>query len=170
MNEFLVWFVACFMSTFGVAYFYCKLVDVEIRFRLIPFLIFIIGVFLITIVKYLNILNVSVISYFIYFPILFYSLQKLKFGKLVFYILLIYIYGIFLDLISMLLVTLMHNFTYFDIYGYMAQIILSLIIFIAFIIMANSKIIKNFTNNLFKKVEKISYFDFAFMSFVILVN
>lgn len=169
MNEFLVWFVACFMSTFGVAYFYCKLVDVEIRFRLIPFLIFIIGVFLITIVKYLNILNVSVISYFIYFPILFYSLQKLKFGKLVFYILLIYIYGIFLDLISMLLVTLMHNFTYFDIYGYMAQIILSLIIFIAFIIMANSKIIKNFTNNLFKKVEKISYFDFAFMSFVIFV-
>lgn len=169
MIEFLVWFVACFISTFGVAYFYCKLTDVEIHFRLIPFLIFVIGVFLITIVKYLNILNVSVISYFIYFPILFYSLKKLKFGKLVFYILLIYIYGIFLDLISMLIVTLIHNFIYFDMYGYIAQVVLSLIIFIAFVIMANSKVIKNFTNNLFKKVKKISYFDFTLISFAIFV-
>ena len=93
----------------------------------------------------------------------------MKFAKFIFYFFIIYLYGIFLDLISMLFVTLIHNFIYFDMYGYIAQIVLSLIIFIAFVIMANSKVIKNFTNNLFKKVKKISYFDFTLISFAIFV-
>ena len=148
MIEFLVWFVACFMSTMGFTYLYYKLTDTKICFKFVTFFIFVIGVFLITAIKYFNITTISSISYFIYFPILFYSIKKMKFAKFIFYIFIIYLYGIFLDLISMLFVTLIHNFIYFDMYGYIAQIVLSLIIFIAFVIMANSKVIKNFTNKL----------------------
>lgn len=169
MIDFLIWFAASFISTFGFTYLYYKLTDTKICFKFVTFFIFVIGVFLITAIKYFNITTISSISYFIYFPILFYSIKKMKFAKFIFYIFIIYLYGIFLDLISMLFVTLIHNFIYFDMYGYIAQIVLSLIIFIAFVIMANSKVIKNFTNNLFKKVKKISYFDFTLISFAIFV-
>ena len=169
MTEFLFWFIACAISTLGFAYFYYKLTDAtkKINFRIL--VVYILGVILISLIKYFNITFISVISYFLYFPILFYSINPMSFTKSLFYLVMIWVYGVFLDLISMVIVMFMQYVLDFDIYGYVSQIILSCLVFLMLVLLGKSKKFRNFTNNLYKKVQKINYFDFALISFAIFV-
>ena len=169
MTEFLVWLVACFMSTFGVAYLYYKLTDADRKITPKICLLFIVGITLIALVKYYNITFVSAISYFLYFPFLFYAIKYTSFTKFLFYLIIVWIYGVILDMISMLFVLFLQYIFDFNIYSYVSRIILSSIVFIMFIITARSTKFKTIVNNAYKKVQKINYFDFALVSFAIFV-
>ncbi len=169
MTEFLVWLVACFMSTLGVAYLYYKLTDADRKITPKICLLFIVGITLIALVKYYNITFVSAISYFLYFPFLFYAIKYTSFTKFLFYLIIVWIYGVILDMISMLFVLFLQYIFDFNIYSYVSRIILSSIVFIMFIITARSTKFKTIVNNAYKKVQKINYFDFALVSFAIFV-
>lgn len=169
MIEFLVWFVACFMSTMGFTYLYYKLLDADRKINIYVILVFIVGVFLITIVKSHNFSLLTAILYFLYFPILFYLIKSVSFGKMIYYLVIIWIYAIFLDFISMILFLPFHFAFGIDIYGEVACILMSAFVFVALIIMARSKKVKKITNNLYKKVSKVNYFDFALISFAVFV-
>ena len=169
MIEFLVWFVASFISTFGFTYMYYKISDSSKKITIPIILLFIFGVLLLTTLKYLNLTFISSISYFLYFSVLFYVINPITVSKLIFYLLIIWIYGIALDFISMLIFLPFHFVFDIDIYGEVACILMSSIVFIILIIMARSKKIKKFTNNLYKKVSKVNYFDFALISFAVFV-
>ena len=173
MNEFLVWFVACFMSTFGVAYLYYKLLNIEKKINFLIALIFFIGVLLITIVKSRGFSYLASIMFFIYFPILFYFLNPMPIKKLIFYLLMVWSYGIILDFISMLLFLPIYFLFDIDIYGSIACITMSAFVFVVFIIMAKTQLIKKFTDGFYNKISKINYFDFAlvlFAAFVLLTG
>lgn len=169
MTEFLLWTIPCFISTSGVAYLYYKLSDAKIKNWLLVIIVFALGVLFLSTIKYFDITLISPISYFLYFPFLFYVIKFSSLAKYLFYLVMIWIYGVFLDLISMIIVVFLQYILDFDIYGYTSRLALSGIVFILFIFMARSKIVKNFTYNLYKKVQKINYFDFALISFAIFV-
>ena len=169
MIEFLVWFVACFMSTMGFTYLYYKLLDADRKINIYVILVFIVGVFLITLVKSHNFSLLTAILYFLYFQFLFYLIKSVSFGKMIYYLVIIWIYAIFLDFISMILFLPLHFVFGIDIYGEVACILMSAFVFVALIIMARSKKVKKFTNNLYKKVSKVNYFDFALLSFAVFV-
>ena len=169
MIEFFVWFVACFMSTMGFTYLYYKLLDADRKINIYVILVFIVGVFLITLVKSHNFSLLTAILYFLYFPILLNLIKSVSFGKMIYYLVIIWIYAIFLDFISMILFLPLHFVFGIDIYGEVACILMSAFVFVALIIMARSKKVKKFTNNLYKKVSKVNYFDFALISFAVFV-
>lgn len=169
MIDFLIWFAASFISTFGFTYMYYKISDSSKKITIPIILLFIFGVLLLTTLKYLNLTFISSISYFLYFSVLFYVINPITVSKLIFYLLIIWIYGIALDFISMLLFLPFHFAFDIDIYGEVACILMSSIVFIILVIMARSKRVKKFTNNLYKKVSKVNYFDFALISFAVFV-
>ena len=84
MIEFLIWFVASLFSTFGYAYFYYNISDSKKSLNFKTILIFIFGALFLSIIKYYNLTILSVISYFLYCPFLFYSLNPLKYKKIYF--------------------------------------------------------------------------------------
>lgn len=169
MIKLFVWFIACLLSTFGVAYLYYALSNANKKINFFIFLLFIIGVLFLATLKYYNLMFVSSASYFLYFPFLFYAINSITPSKFVFYLLIIWIYGIALDFISMLIFLPFHFVFDIDIYGEVACILMSSIVFIILIIMAKRKKVKKFTNNLYKKVSKVNYFDFALISFAVFV-
>ncbi len=78
----IVWFLFCLMSTFGYTYLFCKLAELKLKLNLRIIIIFILGVLLLTFIKYFNLSIINFISYFIFFPILFYFLSKFNLKKL----------------------------------------------------------------------------------------
>ena len=170
MIKFLLWFVACFLSTLGFVYFYYKITDSHKKVNWLIIVIFIIGVVLISLVNYYNITYISSISYFVYYPLLFSLLNHLRFGKFLFYFISIWIIAVVLDVMSMLIALLFQYFFNFDIYSYVSRIVLSFLVFVLYVLLARSKNFKNFVNKLFKKLQKINYFDFSLVSFAIFLS
>ena len=169
MTEFLVLLVVCIISATGFIYVFINFSDASFIIKTKSLLIFIAGVLLLATAKYFKLDFLDFALYFIFYPIIFNSLNKLPLKKLVYYVLIIWMYGMILDFLSMLSVLLLQYVFTFDIYSYTSRIILTLIVFIILILIAKSETIKKFTNNIFKKVQAINYFDFALMSFVIFV-
>ena len=169
MNEFLVWFVACFMSTFGFTYLYYSLSNSTKKITAFLIFLFIFGVIFLALLKYWDLMYLSAISYFLYFPILFSFLNPISLNKFIFYLIIIWIYGIILDFISMLLFLPIHFLFGIDIYGSVACITMSAFVFVVFIIMAKTRLIKKFTDGFYNKISKINYFDFALVSFAVFV-
>lgn len=160
MIEFLVWLVACFMSTFGFAYLYYKLVKCN-HITLKTIITFIIGVVIITFIKYFDIKILSFSIFFIYYPILFYVMNPLPFKKLIYYVLVVWFLGIILDLLSMLFVSWLHKAFSFNLLGnwMIASISLSFIVFICLIIIAKIKKVSLLVEKLYNRLINIKYSD-----------
>ncbi len=169
MTEFLLWTIPCFISTLGFAYLYYNLVGADTKINICIIIVFVLGVLFLSTIKYFDLTFISPISYFLYFPFLFYVIKFSSLAKYLFYLVIIWIYAVFLDLISMIVVVFLQYILDFDIYGYASRLILSGVVFVLYILMAKNKKVKDFTYNLYKKVQKINYFDFALISFAIFV-
>ena len=170
MNKFVVYTIVSLISTFGLAYLYYKITEANKKINLKTVVVFIIGVLLITLVKYSNFAWLSAISYFLYFPFLFLILHYLSFGKFLFYFIIVWIIAVVVDVLSMLLVLLLQLFYEFDIYSYIARIVLSFFAVVAYILLARSRKFSNTLNNVYKKVRRINYFDFTLVAFAIFAS
>ncbi len=160
MLEFLVWFVACFISTFGFVYIYYKLTNADKKIDFKIGLVYILGIVFSAIVMYYDISYIRVISYFFFFPFIYYLINPLPKGKLIFYVIIIWVYGMILDLITMLILSLGYLIFDYNAYDNFFTIFPSLIICMMFIVLGNIKVIRKFTNYLYKCVCKIKYYDF----------
>ena len=169
MNEFLVWFVACFMSTFGFTYLYCKLSNIKPRISSLIVIWTIIGSLGLSFLRIFDLTLLSTAFYFVFYPILFDFLNKSSFNKQFFYTVVVWFCGIVLDIFSMVLVLFLKLFVDFDIYGYVSRINLTFVLLGLFIVLGNIKGFRSFINLLYVKVQKISYFDFALISFGVFV-
>lgn len=169
MIEFLVWFVACFISAIGFTFLYYKFSDSKKSMTFFTIVWTIVGSVGLALTRIYNFTFLGTISYFLFYPILFYKLNKIELKKLLFYVVIIWLYGVILDMISMIFAIFLQNIFNFDIYSYISRILLTCIVFAMFLILGNSKKIKSFTNSIYKKVQKINYFDFALVSFAIFV-
>ncbi len=169
MTEFLIWFIASFISTFGFSYLYYKISDSYVKINLKISIVFIIGVLFLSLVKYYDVTYLSAVSYFLFFPIFFFLINYESFAKYLFYLIFVWIYGVILDMFSMLFVLFLQHVLNFNIYSYISRLILSSFVFLLFIISAKSIKFKNLVNNIYKKVQRINYFDFALVAFAIFV-
>lgn len=163
--ELLVWFVVCFIATFGYTYLYYKLNDLEKMFNIKSSLVFLIGVIFSAYIQYYHIELIGNIAYFIFFPLIFYFMNSAPLKKIFYYVIMIWFYGMVLDLIAMLIVTLLNFFFTIDIYSSNFECILTTCLFIALVSVAQSKKLKLFTNNFYKKVFKVRFSDISLILF-----
>lgn len=169
MNEFLVFVFVSFISTFGVTYFYCKLCNIKPRISFLIIVWTIIGSLGLSFLRIFDLTLLSTAFYFVFYPILFNFLNKSSFNKQFFYTVVVWFCGIVLDIFSMVLVLFFDLFIDFDVYGYVSRINLTFVLLGLFIILGNIRGFRSFINLLYVKVQKISYFDFALVSFAVFV-
>ncbi len=100
MSEFIFWIIPSVISTLCISYLFYKISNNQLV-NLKVVIIFIFGAIFLTLLKCYNI-N-SAIGYFIFYPILFYSISKQTIKKVIISTLIIWLIGIVLDVISMLL-------------------------------------------------------------------
>ena len=110
MNEFLVWFVACLLSTFGFTYLYCKLSNIKPRISSLIVIWTIIGSLGLSFLRIFDLTLLSTAFYFVFYPILFNFLNKSSFNKQFFYTVVVWFCGIVLDIFSMVLVLFLKLF------------------------------------------------------------
>lgn len=172
--KFLFWLVACFFSTFGFTYFFSRIVDEprQINYKII--FVFIIGVIIQTLIKTYDIMELSIISYFLFYPFLFYLIKPMKLKKLFYHTLVIWGIALLLDFIMMLVVSGIGNYIFLKAYeSYLFKLIPTIIIFFVFCNIANLSFVKKGVNKIYNAISKIKYADFSlilFSGFIFLVG
>ena len=104
-----------------------------------------------------------------FYPILFDFLNKSSFNKQFFYTVVVWFCGMLFDCLSMIGVLIVNRFIEFNVYSPFSRIILTFIVLLAFIILANVKVFVQFVNKLYLKLQKVNYFDFTLMVFALFV-
>jgi len=168
MLKFLIIVLFSFISTFGFAYVYYKFVDAQ-KISFLSAFIFLLGVISSVISKYYVVPVLNYLSFFLFFPLLFYCIKPCSFRKILFYVLIIWLYGMAIDLLAMILFSFLHFLIGFDIFKrwFMAEHILTFVVFIFLMFIGHSKVIKNLTNSLYKKLVSIKYSDLSLIIFTI---
>lgn len=162
----LLWIVACIFSTFSFVYLFYKISDSSKKITFLKFLIFVLGVIIQTIIKFNSIAILNTISYFVYFPLMFYVVKPLKVKDIIFYVAIIWIYALLLDLILMFIVMLINVFVSFNIYGFYVESVITISFAFVFLILARIKLVKTFTDFLLTKFSELKYLDAFIISFL----
>lgn len=169
MIEFFTWLIGGFFSFLGFTYLYYNLVDAKfcLRFKFVVTYIF--CVLSLALIYYYNISFLSVISYFMFTPILYYLIEYSNFKKFVFYILIIWIYAMILDLFAMGLASIVLHFYEFENYWYIFEVLMTVFLCLLLIVFAHNKRIKNFIKNLYSKILKVKYIDISLLFLAIFI-
>lgn len=170
MSKLIIYIIVSLFSTFGFSYLY-YIFNGKPKFdKLKVTIIFIIGVIFLAYIRYYGFMALSSISFFLFFPIMFYCIYFHSLKRLIFYLIIIWIYGIMLDLLSM--ITISGLYALFNINvdnSVIFQALPSLIVFVFLIIISKSKFILKLNNCLYNLYLKIEYLDFALVGFTILI-
>lgn len=170
MINFITWIFVCFMSTFGISFMFYNFNDgSKIDFKVI--IIFIIGVIMQTVIQYYDITLLSSISYFVFFPILFISINDIIRKRLIFFVIIIWFYGVILDILMTFIASFVFShleINYID-YSYLTSIILAFCLFVFMIIFGKSKTINKFTNFIYEKLSNIKYTDIGLLFLVLFI-
>ncbi len=169
MTEFVLWSLACLISNLGLIFFYYKLSETENKFGFVNVLCVIYGVLILALIKYFKLTFLSPFSFFLSFPIIFYSIEHSDLKRFVFNTVIIWIYGVLLDLFSMLVLGGIYQLLKFNIYNQVSIIVPSIFVFVLFIMLAHSKRLKKATDNLYNLIKKIKYADLMFLIFTIFI-
>ncbi len=161
--------IACLFSTFGVSFVYYNFSDAKIHFKWPVYLLYILGVLFLTFVKMFDLKYISLFSYFIFYPILFWKIKPLPLNKFIFYVLFIWLCGTFLDLFSMLIVSMISFLFHYDISSNMdiLTIVMSFFVFDMLIILGKSVTVKRLVNKLWKSISSFKFADLALILFSI---
>ena len=155
----MLYFIISIITSLGFIYVYIKFNKAKIKFNFKFEILFVLAMFVQSLMKYYSINFVSSISYFIFFPIFYYILCPLPKIRLIFYTIVIWIYGMILDLIIMLVLSFIFLLFKVNIYNNYFIIIPSIILCLLLFIIGNLKIITSLTNFLYKCVCKIKFYD-----------
>ena len=159
--------IASLLSTFGVIYLYYKLSDCKKKIDYKAIIVYFIGVAFTMIVNYYEIPYIGAISYFIYFPILFYFVNPLPIKKLIFYVCTIWVYGILLDFLSMVILSITYYIFKFNVDNHIFKVIPTIMAFIFFVVISKLKWVKKLTNFIYSLTSKVTYLDFVLVAFSI---
>lgn len=174
MIRFIAWLILGFISTFSFSYLYYRLTDSKqkINFKIVLFYLF--GVISVTLVSYFDIPILNSFFFFLYFPIMFYILNHMPIKKLFFHVMIVWFYGIVIDILTILCTSLFFyifniNFNIYINYSEIVSMLLTLIVSIILIFLARVRKIAVFTENLYKKIDHIKYFDVLLVVFAIFI-
>ena len=111
MTDFLMWFIASFVATFGVSFLYCKLCCSKVSINLKIIFVFLVGVIFLSLIKFFDLTYLNFLAYFLYYPFLFYVIEPKSIKLLIYYTIIIWFYGVVLDFLIMLILSIL-NFLY----------------------------------------------------------
>lgn len=169
MKEFIMWLIAGVMSIFGVTYFYRNLFNSKKKISLKIVVIFIIGVFVNSVIKYKNLTYLSVLSYFVFYPIIFNFVSYEKMKRIVYYAIIIWIYGALFDFLILVVVSLVNFVLSFDMSGSWFKIIFSMGTLMFFMVSAHLSFLKKFTNKTVDLLCTISHSDILLIVFFLFI-
>lgn len=170
MIKLIIWFIVCFLSTLGFSYVYFKFSDKSSKLSLKAKIVFITGILVVTILEYFELNIVTTILFFVYYPLLFYLINPVPLKKLIYYVIIIWLYATLFDLFSMNLVSFLDhmNIINLDNNWFYASSFLTVITFLVMLSIGKNEKIKGFTNNTYLWLTKIKYSDFSLVAFTIL--
>ncbi len=169
MIKFLAWVIVCFFTISGMYYIYYKFTDSKKKITLKNVIILLAGVILAALLNYFDIKIISTISYYLICPILFYSIKYDNFKKFVFYLIIIWFYGILLDCLSMLVLALLYYVFDINFYNDIFVMLPTLFVFLMIVLLAHNKTAKRLTNTLCNIFVKIKYSDLLLIVFVLFI-
>ena len=169
MTEFAVWVIMSFFTVLGMYYIYYKFTDAQKKIELKNIILFIVGVLIAALLNYFNIKIINTISYYLICPILFCSIKYENFKNFVFYVIIIWLYGILLDCLTMLILAILYYVLDINVYSDIFVMLPSLFIFFAIVLLANNKKVKKLTNMLCNLFVKIKYSDLLLIVFVLFI-
>lgn len=169
MIEFVVWLVSSFAALFGFVVLYAKLTSAKdfLDFKFI--LLFFLGILFLSIIYYFDIVYLGLISYFLVCPLVYFKINYTSFKKFIFYTLIIWIYGMILDLVAMAIASIVLYFYDFNSHWYIIECLMSVIITSLLIILGNNKKLVCFTSNLYDKLIKVKFFEISLILFSIFI-
>ena len=169
MSKLIFYLIVGLVSTFGFCYVYCKSCDRDLILNAKTVTVYLLTVIIFSSIKYFELNSISIFAYFIFYPFVFYFLKPQPLKNLFFYLIIVWFYGMCLDLLSMLIIS---GFIYiFDLdfsYHWQAEI-MTFFVFICMILIGRSKKIKKLTNSLLKILNKIKFSDFNLTLFTLFI-
>lgn len=167
MMEFIGLYIATFLSSIGILYFYSQLLNKKERISVKIIIFFIICILATTFIKYKNYIFLSVASYFVFHPILFYIFSKDNLKRVFYYSAIMWIYGALFDFLTMLIISFANCFLNFNVYNIWFKVITTFLFMIFFIVSAHLPFLKKFTNKTINLLCNIKYFDILLIAFFI---
>jgi len=154
------------ISASGITFLFLKLNNFN-RMPKISIIIFIFGVITEALFKYFDIKYLTLLSYFIFYFLLYYSISKFPIKKVIGNVLLIWLVGIILDLISMLLASVAcYIFKInLDIYYDLFSVILTVIIFLIFIGIGKCNKLRTILSKFINYFSEVRYFNYSLQIF-----
>lgn len=170
MSEFLVLLLNSFISTFGYTYLYCKFVNIKKWYKVtkLSLLIFVVASITLAVVNYFNFSILKFSIFFVFYPVLFYNINKLSMRKNIFYVVFIWLFGAISNIIIMILISLILYFIEINDVFFLTNF-MSLLMSIFAVLLGNIKKFVDFVNNLYLRFVKVKYSDISLISFVIFV-
>lgn len=172
MSRFFIYLIFGFLSTFSFAYLYYKLTESNKKIGLGIIIIFVLGMVAETVIQFYDYTFLSILSFFIYFPFLFYCLNPIPIKKSFFYIMIVWLYGIIVDIIFILITSLVFYFLNYNYYKNNSEIIslfLTSCVSVTLILFGKIPFIKRITKKIYYKISKIRYFDLALIVFSVFI-
>lgn len=171
MINFLILFLVCLLSTFSISYMYYKFSNAKKIFSYKIILLILFGSFFQTLIQYYNLTILSVISFFVYFPMLFIFINRVSLKRLVFYLMIIWFYGVIIDIIFALLLSLIFSWIgiYYNDGSILVSTVLAVSVSLILLFGSRSTFIKEKTNNFYKKIKDVRYTDMLLIVLAIFI-
>lgn len=169
MIKFLMWLIVCVFSTLGVSYFYYKVSNSKLKLSFKIIILYFLGTFCMTLIKYFDLNVMSALFYFLFYPIMFYVINPLPFRKLLFYVIIVWFFGIILDLLSMIVASCIYAIFEFDINLNLLSLLLTVLVCIFMIFLARRKFIVSLCNHIYNLLLKIKYYDVLLIFLIIFI-
>ncbi len=174
MSKFIVWLIISFFSTFSFAYLYYKLTDSTRKIGLKLVLMYLFGAVSVILIKIYDIQLLNHVFFFIYFPLFFYMIKALPLKKLIFYVLVVWLSGIAVDILTILFTSIilyLFNLSfnlYLDNYEYVSML-LTICVTIFLIFISYKKYLNSLVSKLYSKVTNTKHLDFLLTVFAIFI-
>ena len=159
-------------STFSILYLYYRITNSSKKINLAIILFYLIGTAAVILIEYFNVPILNNLVFFLYFPMMFYLLNKMTLKKLFFYVIIVWFYGMLIDIITILVTSLISyglNFNFYTEYSEFVSMFLTICSSIILIILGYKKFMSKQIKNLYLKVEHIKYVDMLLVIFSVFI-
>jgi len=163
--EFGVWLFTCFVSILGFVYAYAKITDAKkfVNWRFI--ILFVVDSLGLTCTYYFGVRTLELISYFIFCPIIFYFVKYDNIKKFIYYIFIVWIYALILDLIAMAIAAVVLPVYKYLNYWYLFESLMSVLLCTFLIIFTSNKKVVTITTKICEKLSNVKFFDISLLLF-----
>lgn len=168
MIEFLIWFAAGTISTFGVVYLFYKLLGISFYANKYRTFILVLISYIVAYMQFYDLKFVNLVTYFIFYPLYFLNYTKIDLKNILINIIIIWLVGGIFDFIFMIILSLfLCNIIHIDLNMVWYVLFATILINMLFLILGESKRFVKFVNRLVIKLHAIIFVDILLLFFIL---